>query len=188
MPPPSEAEAVEILDGVRERYESFHQVRYTDDALEAAVYQSHRYIPDRFLPDKAIDVIDEAGARVKLRVRREQGNLADWNQMNEWSRSYDETSSVRETSEDALVSAEVTRDDVEEVIARWTGIPVTSLKEEETQKLLRIESRAAHARRFSAPGYLGAGPCHPPLARRLEESAAARRLVPVSRSDRRRQD
>ena len=118
MPPPTEAEAVEILNGVRERYESFHQVRYTDDSLQAAVTQSHRYIPDRFLPDKAIDVIDEAGARVKLRVRREQGNLADWNQLNEWSRSYDENQSVRESSEDALVSAEVTRDDVEEVIAR----------------------------------------------------------------------
>jgi len=139
VPPPSEEEAVEILVGVRERYESFHQVRYTDDALQAAVYQSHRYIPDRFLPDKAIDVIDEAGARVKLRVRREQGNLADWNQLNDWPRSYDGPSGIRETTEDALVSAEVTRDDVEDVIARWTGIPVTSLKEAETQKLLRIE-------------------------------------------------
>src|SRR5712691_11069354 len=139
VPPPSEEEAVEILDGVRERYESFHQVHYTDDALQAAVYQSHRYIPDRFLPDKAIDVIDEAGARVKLRVRREQGNLADWNQLNDWPRSYDGPSGIRETTEDALVSAEVTRDDVEDVIARWTGIPVTSLKEAETQKLLRIE-------------------------------------------------
>jgi len=138
VPPPSEEEAVAILDGVRERYESFHQVRYTDDALEAAVYQSHRYIPDRFLPDKAIDVIDEAGARVKLRVRREQGSLADWNQINEWSTSYDDTES-REPSGDSLVSAEVTRDDVEDVIARWTGIPVTSLKEAETRKLLRIE-------------------------------------------------
>ncbi|HJP94105.1 MAG TPA: ATP-dependent Clp protease ATP-binding subunit [Pyrinomonadaceae bacterium] len=139
VPPPSEAEAVSILDGVRERYESFHQVHYTDDALQAAVYQSHRYIPDRFLPDKAIDVIDEAGARVKLRVRREQGNLADWNELNEWSRSYGDTSSLRMHQEDAIVSAEVTRDDVEDVIARWTGIPVNSLKEEETQKLLRIE-------------------------------------------------
>src|SRR5437870_13553454 len=138
VPPPSEEEAVEILGGVRERYETFHQVHYTDDALQAAVYQSHRYIPDRFLPDKAIDVIDEAGARVKLRVRREQDNLADWNQLNDWPRSYDVPSSVRETTEDALVSAEVTRDDVEDVIARWTGIPVTSLKEAETQKLLRI--------------------------------------------------
>jgi ATP-dependent Clp protease ATP-binding subunit ClpC len=139
VPPPSEEEAVSILDGVRERYESFHQVRYSDEALHAAVYQSHRYIPDRFLPDKAIDVIDEAGARVKLRVRREQGNLADWNEINEWSRSYGETPGLRH-QEDALVSAEVTREDVEDVIARWTGIPVTSLKEEETQKLLRIEA------------------------------------------------
>jgi ATP-dependent Clp protease ATP-binding subunit ClpC len=139
VPPPSEEEAVDILDGVRERYETFHQVRYTDDALEAAVYQSHRYIPDRFLPDKAIDVIDEAGARVKLRVRREQGSLADWSQLNDWPRSYDEPSDLRDEADDALVSAEVTRDDVEEVIARWTGIPVTSLKEAETQKLLRIE-------------------------------------------------
>jgi ATP-dependent Clp protease ATP-binding subunit ClpC len=139
VPPPSEQEAVEILDGVRERYESFHQVHYTDDALEAAVYQSHRYIPDRFLPDKAIDVIDEAGARVKLRVRREQGNLSDWNQLSDWSQETDDSLSIREQDDDALVSAQVTRDDVEEVIARWTGIPVTSLKEEETQKLLRIE-------------------------------------------------
>ena len=140
VPPPTEEEAVEILGGVRERYESFHQVRYTDDALHAAVYQSHRYIPDRFLPDKAIDVIDEAGARVKLRVRREQGGLADWDQIREWAREPDHNPSIEESSDDdALVTAQVTRDDIEEVIARWTGIPVTSLKEEETYKLLRIE-------------------------------------------------
>src|ERR1051325_10020381 len=139
VPPPTEQEAVEILDGVRERYESFHQVRYTDEALEAAVYQSHRYIPDRFLPDKAIDVIDEAGARVKLRVRREQGNLSDWSQISEWASEPGLSSVLGEQADDALVSEEVTRDDIEEVIARWTGIPVTSLKEGETQKLLRIE-------------------------------------------------
>ncbi|MEP6568916.1 MAG: ATP-dependent Clp protease ATP-binding subunit [Acidobacteriota bacterium] len=139
VPPPNEEEAVEILDGVRERYESFHQVRYTDEALEAAVYQSHRYIPDRFLPDKAIDVIDEAGARVKLRVRREQGNLSDWSQISDWSQDSSFDSTLVDRTDDALVSAEVTRDDIEEVIARWTGIPVTSLKEGETQKLLRIE-------------------------------------------------
>ncbi len=166
VPPPSEAEAVEILDGVRERYESFHQVRYTNDALAAAVYQSHRYIPDRFLPDKAIDVIDEAGARVKLRVRREQGNLADWNQLSEWSRSYDETPpGVRDTNEDALVAAEVTRDDVEEVIARWTGIPITSLKEEETRKLLRIENEL-HTRVVSQRPAISA------LARAIRRSRA----------------
>lgn len=165
VPPPSEAEAVEILHGVRERYESFHQVRYTDEALQAAVTQSHRYIPDRFLPDKAIDVIDEAGARVKLRVRREQGNLADWNQLNEWSRSYDESQTTRDSSEDALVSAEVTRDDVEEVIARWTGIPITSLKEEETRKLLRIESEL-HTRVVSQRPAISA------LARAIRRSRA----------------
>jgi len=165
VPPPSEEEAVAILHGVRERYESFHQVRYTDDALEAAVYQSHRYIPDRFLPDKAIDVIDEAGARVKLRVRREQGNLADWNQLNEWSSSYVEGAGIRQTDEDALVSAEVTRDDVEEVIARWTGIPVTSLKEEETRKLLRIESEL-HTRVISQRPAISA------LARAIRRSRA----------------
>ena len=164
VPPPSEEEAVSILDGVRERYESFHQVRYSDDALQAAVYQSHRYIPDRFLPDKAIDVIDEAGARVKLRVRREQGNLADWNELNDWSRSYGDTSSLRQ-HEDALVSAEVTRDDVEDVIARWTGIPVTSLKEEETQKLLRIEAEL-HTRVVSQRPAISA------LARAIRRSRA----------------
>jgi len=138
VPPPTEEEAVAILGGVRERYESFHQVRYTDDALHAAVYQSHRYIPDRFLPDKAIDVIDEAGARVKLRVRREQGGLADWDQIREWAQEPLLSANIEE-EEDDLITAQVTRDDVEEVIARWTGIPVTSLKEEETHKLLRIE-------------------------------------------------
>ncbi len=165
VPPPTEAEAVEILNGVRERYESFHQVRYTDDAIQAAVYQSHRYIPDRFLPDKAIDVLDEAGARVKLRVRREQGTLADWNQLNEWSRSYQESPTPRDTTEDALVSAEVTRDDIEEVIARWTGIPVTSLKEEETRKLLRIESEL-HTRVVSQRPAISA------LARAIRRSRA----------------
>jgi ATP-dependent Clp protease ATP-binding subunit ClpC len=145
VPPPSEAEAVRILDGVRERYEAFHQVRYTEDAIEAAVYQSNRYIPDRFLPDKAIDVIDEAGARVKLRARREPDATDAAGRpplAGERLRStyiVDALPGVRGVDEDMLLAAAVTRDDVEDVIARWTGIPVTSLKEEETQKLLRIE-------------------------------------------------
>jgi ATP-dependent Clp protease ATP-binding subunit ClpC len=141
VPPPSEQEAVEILGGVRERYESFHQVRYTEDALEAAVMQSSRYIPDRFLPDKAIDLIDEAGARVKLRVRATQGDLDDLTvSLDEWERgTYGRAKAQVSIDEDPLVSAEVTRNDIEEVVARWTGIPVTSLKEEESHKLLRIE-------------------------------------------------
>src|ERR1041384_1963334 len=143
VPPPSEEEAVSILDGVRERYEAFHQVRYTEDAIEAAVYQSNRYIPDRFLPDKAIDVIDEAGARVKLRARREAAHrdpLMDERGARSSGYTIESLTSARlKEDEDMLMSAAVTREDVEEVIARWTGIPVTSLKEEEQHKLLRIE-------------------------------------------------
>ncbi len=139
--PPSEDEAVEILGGVRERYESFHQVHYSEDALQAAVFQSSRYIPDRFLPDKAIDVIDEAGARVKLRVRAEQGNMdALTASLTEWERATYGRAQAPIEEEDPLVVGEVTRGDVEEVIARWTGIPITSLKEEESKKLLRIEA------------------------------------------------
>jgi len=142
VPPPSEEEAVHILDGVRERYEAFHQVRYTDDAIEAAVYQSNRYIPDRFLPDKAIDVIDEAGARVKLRVRRdapprEPAGYDERDRAGYFRPALPAAALAEE--EDLIMSVEVTRDDIEDVIARWTGIPVNSLKEEETQKLLRIE-------------------------------------------------
>jgi len=169
VPPPSEEEAVSILDGVRERYETFHQVRYTEEALEAAVYQSHRYIPDRFLPDKAIDVIDEAGARVKLRVRHDQGNIEDWStNLVDWSRATASTERLLATpgiEEDTIVSAEVTRDDVEEVIARWTGIPVTSLKEEDTQKLLRIETEL-HCRVVSQRPAISA------LARAIRRSRA----------------
>ena len=67
VPPPNEEDAIRILFGIKERYEKFHAVAYTDEAIETAVYTSTRFIPDRFLPDKAIDLIDEAGARVKLR-------------------------------------------------------------------------------------------------------------------------
>src|SRR5437588_4254216 len=133
VPPPSEDEAVEILGGVRARYESFHQVRYTDEALEAAVRQSTRYIPDRFLPDKAIDVIDEAGARVKLRVRAEQGNLDALDvSLTEWERAtYGRAQAPIVDDEDQIVMGEVTSTDIEEVIARWTGIPIVSIKDEE---------------------------------------------------------
>ncbi|HEY3104727.1 MAG TPA: ATP-dependent Clp protease ATP-binding subunit [Pyrinomonadaceae bacterium] len=164
--PPSEDEAVEILGGVRERYESFHQVHYTDDALAAAVLQSSRYIPDRFLPDKAIDVIDEAGARVKLRVCAEQGNLDELNvSLTEWERATYGRAQAPIEEEDPLVVGEVTRGDVEEVIARWTGIPITSLKEEESKKLLRIEAEL-HKRVISQRPAISA------LARAIRRSRA----------------
>jgi ATP-dependent Clp protease ATP-binding subunit ClpC len=163
--PPSEDEAVEILGGVRERYESFHQVHYAEDALEAAVRQSSRYIPDRFLPDKAIDVIDEAGARVKLRVRAE-GNLDELNvALTEWERATYGRAQAPIDEEDPIVVGEVTRGDIEEVIARWTGIPITSLKEEESKKLLRIEAEL-HKRVISQRPAISA------LARAIRRSRA----------------
>lgn len=145
VPAPDEAEAISILEGVKDRYESFHNVRYTEEAVDAAVHQSHRYLPDRFLPDKAIDVIDEAGARVKLRVQRERG----YSQLARYQRESTERGSYPGTTRRAArydepidleePAALVVKADVDDVIARWTGIPVSSLQEEESAKLLRIE-------------------------------------------------
>src|SRR5215216_4612659 len=164
VPPPNEEETIKILEGIKERYETFHQVRYTQDAIETSVFQSHRYIPDRFLPDKAIDIIDEAGARVKLReahlpaeihecqrkLRRHTANFERATAERDFERAkifkqkeqeeLDRLATLRESHN--LVAEhfpQVTRDDIEDVISRWTGIPISSLKEEETAKLLRIE-------------------------------------------------
>ncbi len=161
---PSEDEAIRVLQGVRERYEKFHAVTYTEEALHYAVYLSNRYIPDRFLPDKAIDLIDEAGARVKLRqsmlpeeitevqkrikfiTHRMETAIA--NHEFEKARFYSEEErkerehlqALREKLKiDDSVSGVVTREDIEEVVARWTGVEVTAIKEDEQQKLMRIE-------------------------------------------------
>ncbi|HWX38161.1 MAG TPA: ATP-dependent Clp protease ATP-binding subunit [Candidatus Sulfotelmatobacter sp.] len=161
---PSEDEAIQVLEGVRERYEKFHAVSYTDEAIRYAVYLSSRYIPDRFLPDKAIDLIDEAGARVKLRQATLPDEVAEVqkrvkfithrmetaiaNHEFEKARFYSEEErkekenlrAVRERLKlDDTNTGIVTREDIEEVVARWTGIAVTSIKEDEQQKLLRIE-------------------------------------------------
>ena len=164
VPAPSEAEAVKILHGIKDRYEKFHAVSYTDEAIEVAVYLSNRYISDRFLPDKAIDLVDEAGARVKLRQTTLPEELADVqkrikfivhrmenaiaNHEFEKARFYsDEDRREREHLRalrekyhlDESTTGVVTKEDIEEVVARWTGIPVTSIKEEEQSKLLRFE-------------------------------------------------
>jgi ATP-dependent Clp protease ATP-binding subunit ClpC len=141
--PPNEDDALKIIEGIVERYEAFHQIRYSKDALEAAVYQSNRYIPDRFLPDKAIDVLDEAGSRAKLRYQTE--TEPSWKEtVNNWKRATANEENLiayeLENLKDSFFAVEVTREDVEEVIARWTGIPVTSIKQEEGQKLLQIEA------------------------------------------------
>jgi ATP-dependent Clp protease ATP-binding subunit ClpC len=142
--PPNEEAALVIVKGIAERYEAFHQIRYAKDALEAAVYQTNRYITDRFLPDKAIDVLDEAGSRAKLRYENESVADVSWRQTVEnWKKATSDEHKFAfelENLEESFFAVEVTRDDVEEVIARWTGIPIQSIKKDEAKKLLEIES------------------------------------------------
>jgi ATP-dependent Clp protease ATP-binding subunit ClpC len=170
---PTEDETVEILRGVKERYEKFHNVLYLDDAIEAAVYQSSRYIADRFLPDKAIDLIDEAGSRVKLRdaglpalVPDLQGRVRVVVEAGEGARTaffHEDAPAAREGSrvvtEQWTLGSEgrqsVTKSDIDEVVSRWTGIPLTALKEEESEKLLRMEEEL-HRRIVSQDGAISA--------------------------------
>lgn len=168
--PPNEEDALKIIQGVVERYEAFHQIRYSKDALEAAVHQSNRYIPDRFLPDKAIDVLDEAGARAKLRYNQENPSDLSWKEtVNNWKRATANEEQLisfeLETMEDSFFAVEVSKQDVEEVIARWTGIPVTSIKQEEAKKLLSIETEL-HRRIISQRTAISA------LARAIRRSRA----------------
>jgi ATP-dependent Clp protease ATP-binding subunit ClpC len=161
--PPDEAATLIILEGLRDRYEQFHRVRYTGDALVAAVEQAGRYIPDRFFPDKAIDVLDEAGARVKLRRAASTEQLRQMQaeatrvvrEMKRAVSAKDFEGAVRLRERELELrgeikrlgqelpgeqpSADVTRDDVEEVIAEWTGIPLTTLREDEADRLARME-------------------------------------------------
>jgi len=190
VPPPNEADSIKILMGIKERYEKFHAVSYTDESIEYAVSHSNRYIPDRFLPDKAIDLIDEAGARVKLRqsampeeitevqkrikfiVHRMENSIA--NHEFEKARFYsDEERKERENLRllrdkfhlDETSTGVVQREDIEEVVSRWTGVPVSAIKEEESQKLLRIEEEL-HKRVISQDKAISA------LARAIRRSRA----------------
>ncbi|HEV2233203.1 MAG: ATP-dependent Clp protease ATP-binding subunit [Terriglobia bacterium] len=190
VPPPNEADAIKILFGIKDRYEKFHAVTYTDDALTTAVYHSNRYIPDRFLPDKAVDLIDEAGARVKLRqsslpeemidvqkrikfvVHRMENAIAS--KEFEKARFYsDEERKERESLRllrekyniDETAMGVVSQEDIQEVVARWTGVPVTAIKEEEMSKLLRIEEEL-HRRIISQDKAISA------LARAIRRSRA----------------
>ncbi len=200
--------------GIKDRYEKFHAVSYTDAAIEFAVSHSNRYIPDRFLPDKAIDLIDEAGARVKLRqtslpeeitevqkrikfiVHRMDSAIA--NHEFEKARFYsDEERKEREnlrgparqiSPSTTSAAGIVGREDIEDVVSRWTGVPVTSIKEEETQKLLRVEEELHTARHLSREGHQRSRQGHPPFACRAQVPRAAHRQLPVPRPDRRRQN
>lgn len=163
--PPTIAETTDILNGIKRKYEDFHKVTYTDEVVSAAVKLSCQYITDRNLPDKAIDVLDETGAKVRLRetkvpdeivsleeelrkvkeellAAREEGKYEVAIELRD---RRDEIEGKLENSlEDwgkygALQRVEVTEEDIREVISLWTGIPLKRLREEETQRLLSME-------------------------------------------------
>jgi len=161
--PPTVDETIEILRGLKEKYEIFHGVKYTDDAIEAAAKLADRYIADRYLPDKAIDVLDEAGAKVKLsssasdeileqqkveleRVRelkeeaiskQEFEKAAKYrDREKELERKIAERKRMLQAKDDGLT---VTAEQVAEVVSRWTGIPLFRLEEREQAKLLKME-------------------------------------------------
>ncbi len=154
--PPTEQESLQIILGVKDRYEAFHHVEYTPEALEAAVFQSSRYITDRFLPDKAIDLIDEAGARVKLREAQVRTNLGESSRhvvvpvpaldldtpvMMGPAGGAVARETVRETVDvrPGGRRVQVGRQEIDEVVSKWTGVPLTSINEDESDKLLRME-------------------------------------------------
>jgi len=161
VPEPSVSDTIEILRGLRDRYEAHHQVRFTDEALAAAAELSDRYITDRFLPDKAIDLIDQAGARVRLRTKTPARDRREREQrLEQLRREKDEAVAVEdyqragalrdeiaslterpdgESAEGERAVPEVTAADIAEVASRATGIPVAQLTAEEKDRLLRLE-------------------------------------------------
>lgn len=162
VPEPSVPDTIEILRGLRDRYEAHHQVRYADEALVAAVELSDRYLTDRRLPDKAIDLIDQAGARVRLRARtkgtdvraleREIEQLTCDKDQAVADEKYETATQLRDRIAELKVriadtsggdeadegQLEVTAEAIAEVVSRQTGIPVSSLTQEEKEKLLRL--------------------------------------------------
>src|SRR5919198_1019494 len=163
---PSVAHTIEILKGLRDRYEAHHRVNFTDDALVAAANLADRYISDRFLPDKAIDLIDEAGSRMRIRrmtappdVREIDEKIAEVRLKKESAidgQDFERAASLRDEerqlqdersrreqewkSGEMDILSEVDEEEIAEVLSIWTGIPVFKLTEEETEKLLRMES------------------------------------------------
>ncbi|MEU8930299.1 ATP-dependent Clp protease ATP-binding subunit [Streptomyces sp. NPDC048409] len=165
VPEPTVPDTIEILRGLRDRYEAHHQVRYTDEALVAAVELSDRYLTDRRLPDKAIDLIDQAGARVRLGSRAKGSDVrAMEREIEQLTRdkdqavadeSYEHATQLRdrvgelkrritelsgEDEADEGMNLEVTAEAIAEVVSRQTGIPVSSLTQEEKERLLGLES------------------------------------------------
>jgi ATP-dependent Clp protease ATP-binding subunit ClpC len=162
VPEPGVSDTIAILQGLQDRYEAHHQVRFTEEAVVAAAELSDRYLTDRFLPDKALDLLDQAGARVRLRTRRPSTDLRRLaGQLEELRREKDEAvacenferatelrDQIKELEQRTAGIAseqpgvpEVTSADIAEIVARSTGIPVSQLTEEERDRLLRLEDR-----------------------------------------------
>ncbi|POX47868.1 ATP-dependent Clp protease ATP-binding subunit [Streptomyces sp. Ru72] len=160
VPEPTVEETVEILRGLRDAYEAHHQVRYTDEALDAAAALSDRYISDRFLPDKAIDLMDQAGARVGLRSVGDSAEAADLEgRLTRLRREKDEAVSTEDFERASQLKREITElegrlasvgeggaptpsvtpDDIAEVLSARTGIPVSQLTETERDRLMKLE-------------------------------------------------
>ncbi|PYC75837.1 Clp protease [Streptomyces tateyamensis] len=160
VPEPTVDETVQILQGLRDRYEAHHQVRFTDQALDAAAALSDRYVSDRFLPDKAIDLLDQAGARVRLRslgsgtegqavkdrIARLRRELDEAVADEDFGRAAELKPQLRQAEDELAEVAEqregvvrVTADDIAEVLSRRTGIPVAQLTETERDRLLKLE-------------------------------------------------
>ncbi len=157
---PSVDESVEILKGIKDYYENYHKVKISDKVIEQAVRMSERYITDRFLPDKAIDVIDEAGSRVNLKnkplydITNHKAELADIAEQMEEATSCEDFAKIAELKSRTIQlnqaieelqaeadKAEITFDDIAAVIENWTKIPVHRLAEDEAAKLLDLENR-----------------------------------------------
>lgn len=161
---PSEEDALEILKGLRDRYEAFHKAKITDEALEAAVLLSSRYITDRFLPDKAIDVVDEAASKVRMKVfsaapdvKALETQLADVKKEKEaavTAQEFEKAAEMRDeekriekeindkkkaAKENSDAKLVVTDEDIASVVAQWTGIPVSKIAQEESESLLHLE-------------------------------------------------
>ena len=163
---PTKDESLEILKGLRDRYEAHHRVKITDEALEAAVILGDRYIQDRFLPDKAIDLIDEAASRVRLRnytappdLKEMEDKLENIRQEKDAavrSQEFEHAAQLRDKEQQFRVKLNelkkewekkkvisdqvlVTEEDIAHIVASWTGIPVKKLAEEESERLLRME-------------------------------------------------
>ena len=211
---PSEEEAIRILEGLRDRYESHHKVKITDEAIDAAVKLSVRYINDRYLPDKAIDLIDEAASKKRIAAHTSPPDLRE---------AEDKVKALRADKEEAIksqdfelaaslrdeekqlekeceakktawqnsrsgLSLSIGADDIADIVTAWTGIPVKKLANEESTKLLNLENILKERIIGQDEAVISCREGDTPRKNRAQGPEASDGLVHLPRSDRRRQD